>query len=145
MFGGKHAGFVTMPAPSKTVSVDEARLLAWAEKTCPHHVETTEEPILGGSLIRYLRENAPHFLRPAKRLDPQFVTDLTTAMKAKGYYVTADGEKITEVPGVVVGESEPAPRVNLSEDAGQIIGAAWRAGDIPVADLLALPAGEAGQ
>ena len=144
MFGTAHAGFVSMPQPSKKSAYvsDEKELLAWAEKNYPAKVETVTEVRADDDLIAFLAEHYPSALEESKRVQPAWVSDIREALKDKGAYITITGEKLTEVPGITLPEPDPpSPRVNLSEGAEQIIAAAWRSGDIPVADLLALPAG----
>lgn len=146
MFGGKHAGWASMPKPSVSVSVrDEKKLLAWAEANYPGNVETVEEVAVDDDLIAFLAEHYPSALRKSRRVRPHFASDICGALKDPGHYITFTGEKLTEVPGIEVRESDPAPRVNLEPGAGAIIAAAWRGGDIPVADLLALRAGDGGE
>ena len=92
-------------------------------------------------VLAVLREHLPSAIFTVRKVDPQWVTDLTGALKGGGHYITAKGEKLTDVPGITVPEPvPPVPSVDLAEDAAAIIADAWRAGDIPVADLLALPA-----
>lgn len=142
MFGGKHAGWASMPKGSVSVFVkDEAELLAWTEKNYPDKVEDREEVIVDDDLIAFLAEHYPSALKKSRRVQPAWAGDICGALKDPGHYITITGEKLTEVPGIEVRESDPSPRVNLEPGAADIIAAAWRAGDIPVADLLALPAG----
>lgn len=142
MFGGRHAGWASMPKGSVSASVaDEKELLAWAEKNYPDRVETVTEVAVDDDLIAFLAEHYPTALQESRRVRPSWVGDICAALKDPGHYITVTGEKLTEVPGIEVRENDPAPRVNLEPGAADIIAAAWRSGDIPVADLLALPAG----
>jgi hypothetical protein len=144
MFGGKHAGWASMPQPSRKSAYvsDEKELLAWAEKNYPAKVETVTEVRVDDDLIAFLAEHYPSALEESKRVQPAWVSDIREALKDPGHYVTITGEKLTEVPGITVPEpDQPSPRVNLTDGAEQIIAEAWRAGDIPMTDLLALPAG----
>ena len=132
-----------MPKPSVAAHVaDEGKLLAWARENAPHAIETVSEVQVSGELIRYLKDNAPEFLTTRERMAPDWTEDALTGLKAKGYYVTWQGEKVTEVPGITVSEGESVPRVTLTADASVVIGRAWRAGDIGLSGLLELPAGE---
>ena len=144
MFGTEHAGFVTMPQPSKKAAYvsDEKALLVWAEKNYPAKVEPVTEVRVDDDLIAFLAEHYPSALEESRRVQPAWVDDIKGALKDKGAYITLTGEKLTEVPGITLPVPDPpSPRVNLEPGAADIIAAAWRAGDIPVADLLALPAG----
>jgi hypothetical protein len=143
MFGGRHAGWASMPAASTSASVsDEKALLAWAEKNHPGKVSTVETVEVTGELLAHLEDHFPAAVVKTRQVDPHWVSDIQGALKDRGYYVTLEGEKLTEVPGIRVSTSEPSPRVNLASDAAGIIAAAWRAGDIPVDELLALPAAD---
>ena len=145
MFGGQHAGWASMPQPSKKAAYvhDEKALLAWAEKNYPAKVENVTTVNVDDDLIAFLAEHYPSALEESRRVQPAWVGDIMTGLTSdQRYYATITGEKLTEVPGITVPDPDPpAPRVNLNEDAEQIIGDAWRSGNIPVADLLALPAG----
>lgn len=144
-FAGQHAGWVNMPKPTQRSAyvADEKKLLAWAEKNYPDKVDTVEEVAVDDDLIAFLAEHYPSALRKSQRVRPSWVSDICAALKQPGYYVTLTGEKLTDVPGIELPEpGDPVPRVTLSGDAAAIIAAAWRGGDIPVAEFLALPAGE---
>jgi len=141
MFGRRLAGWASMPAPSTSVHVtDERKLLAWAEREYPDKVSVVEEVVVDDDLIAFLAGHYPVALRRSRRVHPQWVSDIQQGLKDRGFYVTLTGEKLTEVPGITVSASDPAPRATLSEDAAEVIGAAWRAGDIPAEELLSLPA-----
>lgn len=144
MFGGRHAGFVTMPEPTRPSAYvsDAAKLLAWAEKHHPAKVEPVVDVVVDDDLIAFLGEHYPSALRESRRVQPQWVSDLQAALRDPGHYVTAQGEKLTEVPGITVPDAKPpVPTVNLDKKtAGEIIEAAWRAGLIQANDLMALPA-----
>jgi len=147
-FAGQHAGWVNMPKPTQRSAyvADEKKLLAWAEANYPDKVETVEEVAVDDDLIAFLAEHYPSALRKSQRVRVSWVSDICAALKKPGYYVTLTGEKLTEVPGIELPEpGDPVPRVTLSEDAAAIIAAAWRGGDIPVAEFLALPAGDGGE
>ena len=146
MFAGQHAGWASMPQPSKKAAYvsDEKALLAWAEKNYPAKVENVTTVNVDDDLIAFLADHYPSALEEGRRVQPAWLSDIQGALKDKGFYVTLTGEKLTEVPGITVPDPDPpAPRVNLSDDAQRIIGDAWRSGNIPVTDLLALPGGEA--
>lgn len=146
MFGGRHAGWALMPAASTSVTVtDEKKLLAWAEQNYPAKVRTAETVKVDDDLIAFLAEHYPSALEKRRQVEPAWVGDITTSLKEHGYHITMTGEKLTDVPGITVSESSPAPRVNLTPDAAEIIGNAWRDGDIPMAELLALPAAAGGE
>lgn len=118
-FAGRLAGWVSIPKPSKRVKVvHEARLLAWVREHQPHQIETID------------------------RVRPEHVRILGDAMKKHGGWLNVDTGEVIPIPGMEVTDGEPAPRVDLGDDAGEIIGQAWRNGEINPADLLALPAPE---
>lgn len=143
MFGGRLAGWVTMPQPSKKAAFvsDPARLLAWARREQAHHVLTAETVPVTPEVLAVLREHLPSAIVTEDVVDPQWVSDVTGALKDRGYYVSSTGEKLTGIPGITLPDPEPpAPRVNLEDAAASVIGAAWAAGEIPAGELLALPA-----
>ena len=124
-FGGQVAAWLSLPKPATRASVsNKAAFTAWVEKHLPAEVETVK------------------VVRPGTQ------TALLAAAKANGgkWLDTETGEYV-EIDGVTVGTGDPSPRVELTEDAAEAIGAAWRAGDIDLAPLLALPAvgGEPGE
>lgn len=143
MFGGRQAGWASMPAGSKTTRVADERALAeWARKEHPERIGTVESVVMSPAVLELVRQHMPGAIRAEECLDGMWVGDILSGLQKKGCYVTATGEKLTEVPGIVTGTSVPAPRVNLSEDADSVIAAAWLGGDIPAGEFLALPAGE---
>jgi hypothetical protein len=145
MFGGRLAGWATMPKPSKRAAFvsDEKKLLAWAEKQYPEKVATVETVDITDDVLALVAEHLPEAIIKARRVDPQWLSDVQGALKDHGHYITAKGEKLTEVPGITLPEpNPPSPRVNLEDDAQAVISAAWLAGEIPAAEFLALPAAE---
>lgn len=143
MFGGRQAGWASMPAGTKTTRVaDERALTEWARKNHPDRIGSAEFVDMSPEVLELVREHMPQAIRTEECLDGMWVGDILSGLQKKGFYVTADGEKLTEVPGIVTGTSSPAPRVNLAEDADSVIAAAWLGGDIPAGEFLALPAGE---
>jgi hypothetical protein len=147
MFGEKLAGWVTMPQPSKVSAavMDEGRLLRWAKASYPGKVEYPVEVKVDAGLIEYLQEHRPESLHTGERVDPQWVADICAGLSGKdGYYVTATGEKLTEVPGIEIPERKPSvPRVDLEDCAAAVIQEARAAGEIDLGEMLALPAGDA--
>lgn len=142
IFGEELAGWATMPKPSVTVSVtDDAAFLAWARKHHPEKVQEITEVVVDDDLIAYLADTYPLALRTTFRVSPRWADDICAGLKARGRYVTRNGDVLTDVPGVTVGSTTPSPRVTLDDNAAEVIGAAWRDGSIPVGDFLALPAG----
>jgi hypothetical protein len=146
MFGGRQAGWASMPKPSQGAAyvADGKKLLAWAEVHHPGKVEVVETVEVTEELLAHLEDHFPSAIVKTRQVDPQWVSDLTKSMKDPGYYLTLQGEKLTEVPGIVLPDAgKPSPRVDLDDfDAAGVIGAAWRDGDIPVTEFLALPGGE---
>lgn len=150
MFGGKLAAWVNMPQPKQKAAyvADPGKLLAWARVNYPDKVQPTTEVETTPALIEHLREHFPSALKAGEEVDPHWVSDICAAMKDPGYYLTKQGEKLTpdSVPGVVLPEPEaPFPTVTLTDDAEAVIGDAWRSGDIPMGELLALPAAAGGE
>lgn len=142
-FAGRLAGWVTMPKPSRKSAYvsDDRKFRAWADRECPHRVVTVTEVADGQELREYLAEHAPQFLLAERRPDEHLAEDVCKALRDHGCYITANGDKLTEVPGVTLPEPDAAtPRVTLEDDAQAVIMAAWRSGDIDVAGMLALPA-----
>jgi len=148
MFGGRKAGFATMPEPSKRAAyvADPPKFLAWAKRNYPDKVLPVTEVAVDDDLIAFLADHYPQALRNSERVQQPWTSDICAALRDKGFYVTSTGEKLTEVPGIIVPDPDPpVPRVNLDkEHAGEVIAAAWQAGVISAADLLALPAPEGG-
>jgi hypothetical protein len=146
-FGGRLAGWASMPQPSKKAAYvsDERKLLAWAEKNHPAKVQPVTEVAVDDDLLAFLAGHYPQALRTSRRVDPQWVSDICGALAGSGHYITAEGEKLTadEIPGVTLPPADPpSPRVTLEDDAQAAIMAAWQSGDIDVAGMLALPAGQ---
>jgi hypothetical protein len=140
-FGGELVAWVSVPKPSVSARVsDERKLLAWAREHAPGHVGTVREVIVSDALADYLAEHAPQFLSQAERCDPQWVDDVLAGMKNRGCYIDANGEKHDDLPGITVSEGKSFPRVDLKDCAAEVIGEAWRKGDITMPSLLALPA-----
>jgi hypothetical protein len=147
MFGGKRAAWVTMPEPSQPSAFvkDEKALLAWARKNYPAKVEPTVTVNVDDDLIAFLADHYPSALEHGERVQPAWLGDILGALVKPGHYITATGEKLTEVPGIEVPEAAPpVPRVSLADAATEVIGEAWRSGDLDLGGLLALPAGDGG-
>lgn len=143
MFGGRLAGWASMPAGSKTTRVaDEGALMDWARREHPDRIGSMESVAMSPAVLDLVRQHMPEAIRTEEVLDGMWVGDMLSGLQKKGYVVTAEGEKLTSVPGIVTGISTPAPRVNLAEDADSVIAAAWLGGDIPAGEFLALPAAE---
>lgn len=142
-FGGKHTAWVAMPKGSKSAAVsDPAKLLAWAKANHPHQVADEVTVRVTPEVIAVLAEHLPGALVRTPTVDQHWTDDITKALKEKGFYVTREGEKLTEVPGITVSEKPGVPTVTLEKDAGETITAAWRDGLIPLDGLLALTASE---
>jgi hypothetical protein len=143
MFGGRLAAWVNMPQPGrKSASVtDERKLLAWAQENHPHHVETVTEVRVDAALVAFLREHRPQSLHDFERTEPQWAEDVCKALADTGRYALMTGDIVTEVPGITVSEGRlSVPSVSLTDDAGEVIGAAWARGEIDLGEVLALPA-----
>lgn len=142
-FAGRQAGWASMPQPSKKAAYvsDEKALLAWAEIHYPEKVGTAEAVDITDDVLALVAEHLPGAIIRTRRPDPQWVSDVQVGLRDRGYYVSAKGEKLASVPGITVPEPDPpVPHVTLADDAEQVIGGAWQAGEIPVTDLLSLPA-----
>jgi hypothetical protein len=143
-FGDGLVGWVTLPKPRQGSAYikDAAKLLAWAKKQYPAKVDNPVEVIVDAGLIEFLQEHRPQSLHVAERVDPQWTDDIRTALTSQGYYITATGEKLTEVPGIEVPDASPSsPQVRLERNAGEVIAAAWPQLQGSLREvLLALPA-----
>jgi hypothetical protein len=143
-FGGKKAAaWVTLPKSRQGSAYvkDPAKLLAWAKANYPAKVENPVEVIADAGLIEFLQEHRPESLHVAERVDPQWADDIRGALAEKGCYITATGEKLTEVPGIEVPEPTPSsPQVRLEPNAGEVIAAAWPQIQGSLREVLALPA-----
>jgi hypothetical protein len=146
-FSGRLAAWVTMPKPSQPSArvTDEGKLLAWARVHYPEKIENPVEVKVDAGLIEFLQEHRPESLHTAERVDPQWAADICAGLDGKDHcYVTAKGEVLTGVPGIEVPEASPSsPRVNLEENAAEVIAAAWPEIQPGLREVLALPAGEA--
>jgi len=113
-FGGRVAGWVSMPAPATRVASKD-RLLAWVKKNLPDEVEEIT----------------------VERVRPGSERALLDMVKEHGGWVNEAGELIP-VDGIETGD--PSPRVELNDDAEDVLAAAWRAGVIDLPGMLALGA-----
>ena len=141
-FGGQLAGWVNVPKASVRVTItDEAKYEAWVAERYPMQVEETETVKVTPELIEHQRVHFPSAIITTESVRQGFTEVLCRDVKDRGGYLDrASGEKITDIPGVTRAESPAVPRVNLEDNAGQVIGAAWSSLDLR--DMLALPAGE---
>lgn len=105
------AAWVSVPQPPVRVQ-DKDALLAWCRKHLPMAIETVEQ------------------VRPdtAKRLADQ--------VKMYGGWPDPETGEIVPVDGI--GAGDPSPRVVLDKNAEQVLAAAWQAGEIDFAGMLAL-------
>lgn len=147
IFGGKHAGWASMPKGSTSAGVsDPAKFLAWAQDNYPHHVTEDVAVMVTPKVIALLEEHLPGALVRTPKVDEHWTGDITKALKEKGCYTTRNNVELAEIPGITVSEKEPVPRVDwagTADDAEAVILAAWRAGLIPLDGLLALTAAPA--
>ena len=144
-FGGRLAAWVSLPQPTQKSAYvkDPGKLLAWAKTNYPGKVQPTTEVEVTPGLIAHLKEHFPSALKTGEEVDPQWVSDILAALKEPGHYDTINWERLfpDTVPGIVLPEPvPPVPHVDLVPDAEAVIGEAWRSGDIPMGELLALPA-----
>src|ERR1700689_2403452 len=117
-FGGRQAGWAAMPQPSKKAAYvsDPAKLLAWARVNHPAKVVTERTVRVTDEVLAVLAEHLPGAIVETPQVEPQWLSALLAALKGGGSYLTHEGEKLTEVPGVTVPESDPpAPRVELGD------------------------------
>jgi hypothetical protein len=77
----------------------------------------------------YVKKEIPSAVITVEIVRPETQKAYLTRAKA--------GEKI---PGVTVGTSDPSVRVELTPQAGDLIGQAWRSGELTLSGPLSLPA-----
>lgn len=119
MLGGRAAGTVSMPRPSVRVSVtNAAKFRAWVEEHRPGEIE----------VIRSVR--------------PSFAEAVRKSVREHGGWLDKTSGEVTPVPGVEASAGDPSVRVELADDAGEVIGAAYRAGLLDLGSVLALPSGD---
>jgi len=115
-FGGRLAAWVSMPQPATRATVkNRALFLAWVEKELPDEVETIKQ------------------VRPATE------RQLLDMAKVGGRVNEETGER-EPIPGIEVSTGDPSPRVELDDSAAEVIGGAWRAGEIDLSGMLAIGA-----
>jgi hypothetical protein len=116
-FGGQVAGWVSLPNPPKRAAVsNKLTFLAWVRKYMPDEIETAE------------------IVRPGTQ------ASLLAAAKANGgKWLNKETGKYVDIDGITFGVGDPSPRVDLTDEAAEAIGTAWRAGEIDLTPLLALP------
>lgn len=145
-FGGKLAAWVSLPQPTQPATrvKDQAKLLAWAKIHHPERIEYVPEVLADAGLIEFLQEHRPQSLHVRERVDPQWAQDICTGLDGKDHrFVCANGDTLTEVPGIETPEPSPSsPRVNLDSAAGEVIAAAWPEIQSGLREVLALPAPE---
>lgn len=115
-FGGKVAGWVSVPSPSTRVT-DKDRFLAWVKKHLPDEVEQVT----------------------VDRVRPGSERQLLELVKQHGGWPSETGE-IIPVDGITT--ADPSPRVELNDDAGEILAAAYRAGALDLSGMLMLGAAQ---
>lgn len=145
-FGNQLAAWVSLPNPAqrKAFVASDAKLLAWAKEHFPEKIEHPAEVLVDAGLIEYLQEHRPQSLHVAERVDPQWISDICAGLSGKKHrYITANGELLTEVPGIEMPEPKPSsPRVDLEDNAAEVITAAWPEIQAGLREVLTLPAGE---
>lgn len=120
MVGGEHIGWLSIPQPRTTATVaDPAKFLAWAREHAPTEI------------VEAVRES--------------FTRNVLESVKARGGWLDKATGEVVEVPGVTVSQGDPYPKVDLADGAGDAIGKAWRAGQIDLGQMLALPPAEGGE
>lgn len=138
-FAGQRVAWVGLAHGRTSVTADPRKLLPWAEKNLPSKVISVDEVLVDAPLIKFLKEHRPQSVRTTRQLDPQWVDDIKAAFKDPGYYDTLEGARLTSLPGVEVKTGDPVPNVKLEPGASAVIARAWRAGEIDLAEVLALP------
>lgn len=119
MLAGRNAGFVSVPKPAaRPVVADEPRFRAWVKANRPDEIVITEQ----------VRDS--------------FTSAVLASVKARGGLLDKEAGEVIPVPGVEIKQSDPSPRVELEDDAAELIGAAWRSGELDLGTLLALPPAE---
>lgn len=116
-FAGQVAGWVSVPTPATRVASKE-RLVAWCLKHLPDEVEEVT----------------------VKRVRPESERALIDLVKQHGGWPDENGV-IIPVDGIET--ADPSPRVELNDDAEDVLAAAWRAGVIDLSGMLAIGPGEA--
>jgi len=112
-FGGRVAGWVSVPSPSTRVT-DRDRFLAWVKKHLPDEVEqATVDQVRPGS-----------------------ERQLIELVKQHGGWPDPDGGEIIPVDGITT--ADPSPRVELNDDVADVLAAAYRAGTLDLGGMLAL-------
>jgi hypothetical protein len=112
-------GWLSIPQPRKGATVTgEAQFLAWARDNAPTEVVTVEQ------------------------VRPSFASLVLESVKKNGGWLDKSDGEYKPVPGVTASEGDPYPKVDLSGDAGAVIAAAWRDGQVDIRQMLALPAAE---
>jgi hypothetical protein len=142
-FGGRLAAWVTLPKPRQGSAYvkDASRLLAWARVNYPEKIEYLPEVKVDAALVEWLQEHRPESLHVTERVDAQWAADICSGLTGQGHYITAAGEKLTEVPGIEVPEPSPSsPQVRLEPNAGEVIAAAWPEIQPGLREVLTLPA-----
>jgi hypothetical protein len=120
MIGDAHAGFLSIPQPRKSAKViSEAKFLAWVRDKHPSEIVT--EP----------------------RVRESFADLVLKSVRERGGWLDKATGELADVPGVERGEGDPFPVVDLHDNAGDVIAAAWQGHQAEFRELLALPAGDA--
>jgi hypothetical protein len=114
--GGRLLGWASLPSPATMVR-DQRALLAWCRKHLPEAIEVVTE----------------------ERVRPETAQALVELVKKHGGW-PRDGELDDIVPVDGIESNALSPKVDLEKGAGDVIRAAWAAGQLELGDLLALPA-----
>jgi hypothetical protein len=119
-FAGRVAAWVSLPNAAKRASVkDKDALLAWVRKHMDaSSIQTVTEEVVRPATLKALLEEAK---------------------KRGGMWHDPENNVLIPIDGIEVGEGRLVPHVELEGDAMDSIGAAWRAGDIDLTPMLALP------
>lgn len=117
-FADELAGWASVPKPSvRARIVNDRAFFTWVAEHHAHQIEVVE-----------------------RVYDSFTKVVLDAAKKNGGYWIDGDTGEKQPIPGVEVGTGDLYTKVDLTNDAGEIIARAWRAGDIDFGDLLALEA-----
>jgi hypothetical protein len=119
-FGGRIAAWITVPRASRySGSIkDKDKFLRWVKDSRPDEIVTVEQ----------VRES--------------YAEAVMKDVREHGGLFDKEAGEVVAVPGIEVTPGKSVPRVELEDDAEEIIGAAWRDG-LDIGPLLALPAPEA--
>lgn len=115
-FGGQVAAWLSLPKPAQRAAVaNKITFTGWVKEHMPAEVETVE------------------VVRPGTQ-----AAILAAAKANDGKWLNPETGEFIEIKGITFGVGDPSPRVELTDDAAEAIGTAWRNGEIDLSPMLAL-------